>query len=502
MTNDKKKEKHDEHILDGKHDEPPENGNLHSGHHHHGPDLNDTSGSRLLFTLALNFFIPVAQVIGGLLANSVALISDAVHNFSDFTAVLISYIAFRIGRKGATVANTFGYRRAEIMAALINVMLLAGASAVILYHAVHRFLHPQAVNGLVVIILAGVGVVGNGLSAWLLHRGSANSLNMRGAFLHMVGDLLTSVVVLINGILLMFVPWYWLDPLLSVLIVAFIMKTGWGLLKESTAILMNATPGHIKLEDVRAFLADLPGILDVHYLHAWQVSSSSTAFSCHVVVPDQLVSRTAQLTESIRYELLHRFRIDHPVLQFETTDCGHGSLLCEMSCAEPSQQRSKDKVYDQRTLPTRDQFLYHTARVILGFIFLAACYDKILHPQEFATVIYNYQLLPGELVNIAAIVLPWVELLLGLSLVMNLWIPGAAVLGNLFLLLFFSVLLFNMARGLDVSCGCFSTAPGEKGSNYVTVLRDLSFLVVSGYLFYAVFFTAPPKANSKGKPSN
>ena len=147
-------------------------------------------------TLALNLIIPTAQIIGGLLAGSVALISDAVHNFSDFTALLISYIAFRIGRRGATAFNTFGYRRAEIMAALINVLLLAGASGIILYHAVERFFNPQAVNGLVVIILAGVGVVGNGLSAWLLHRDAAHSLNVRGAFLHMVGDLLTSVAVL------------------------------------------------------------------------------------------------------------------------------------------------------------------------------------------------------------------------------------------------------------------------------------------------------------------
>jgi cobalt-zinc-cadmium efflux system protein len=300
--------------------------------HRHCPPLQDTSGSRLLATLALNLLIPTAQIIGGLAANSVALISDAVHNFSDFTAILISYIAFRISRRGATLSNTFGYRRAEIMAALINVLLLTGASAVIFYHAIERFLHPQAVDGFIVIILAGVGVAGNGLSAWLLHRDAAHSLNVRGAFFHMVGDLLTSVAVLINGILLIFYPWYWLDPLLSVLIVVFILKNGWGLLKESVAVLMNATPGHIDLEKVRSFLTRLPGIIGVHYLHAWQVSSASVAFSCHVVVPDQPVSGTGPLAENIRYELLHRFHIDHPVLQFETENCGQGALLCELGC--------------------------------------------------------------------------------------------------------------------------------------------------------------------------
>jgi len=305
---------------------------FHHHHHSHSYDPEESTGSRLLITLVLNFIIPVSQIIGGLLANSVALISDAVHNFSDFTAILISYIAFRIGQRGATVFNTFGYRRAEIMAAMINVLLLAGASGVILYHAIHRFANPEIVNGIPVMILAGIGIAGNGFSALLLHRDSAHNLNMRGAFLHMLGDLLTSVVVLINGILLMFYEWYWLDPLLSVLIVIFILKNCWSLLKDSVAVLMNATPSHVPLELVQKFLESVPGITGVHYLHAWQISSSDTAFSCHVVVPDQLISNSSQLRGEIRHELLHRFNINHPVLQFETEECGNGTLLCEMSC--------------------------------------------------------------------------------------------------------------------------------------------------------------------------
>ncbi len=300
--------------------------------HQHGPPLQDSTGSRLLLTLVLNLCIPVAQIIGGLLANSVALISDAVHNFSDFLAILISYVAFRIGRRGATLTNTFGYRRAEVMAALINVFLLVGASGFILYHGVERFFHPQAIDGRIVIILAAVGVAGNGLSAWLLHRDSADNLNVRGAFLHMVGDLLTSVAVLLNGLLLLFFPWYWLDPLLSILIVVFILKNGWDLFKQSVAVLMNATPAHVNLQDIRGFLAGLPGVVGVHYLHAWQVSSTSTAFSCHVVVPDQPISNTEKLAGTIRHELRQRFSIDHPVFQFETNACGEGPLLCELSC--------------------------------------------------------------------------------------------------------------------------------------------------------------------------
>jgi cation diffusion facilitator family transporter len=495
-----------EHVPEGNicvcDDHPEENSAQGCAGHHHGPALQDTSGPRLLVTLALNLIIPTAQIIGGLLAGSVALISDAVHNFSDFTALLISYIAFRIGRRGATAFNTFGYRRAEIMAALINVLLLAGASGIILYHAVERFFHPQAVNGLVVIILAGVGVVGNRLSAWLLHQDAAHSLNVRGAFLHMVGDLLTSVAVLINGVLLMFYPWYWLDPLLSVLIVVFILKNGWGLLKESTAVLMNATPGHISLEAIREHLCRLPEVLGVHYLHAWQVSSNSTAFSCHVVVPDQPVSRTEHLTDRIKHELLHRFRIDHPVLQFETSSCGQGTLLCAMACNGETDSISKTKersvLEDVQIRQRMQQIVFLALRLLLGTVFLYASYDKILNPQAFAQAVYNYQILPDMAVNLTALVLPWLELLLGLCLVTGFWLPGATAASTALLSIFIGALVFNQVRGLDIHCGCFSTDTTSGPIDMWTVLRDIGFLAVSVYLILNVLFFRPALVSSAG----
>ena len=299
---------------------------------HHHVDVKDTSGSRLLFTLALNLIIPVAQVIGGVYAHSMALISDATHNFSDFVAILLAYIAHRIGKKGASFQNTFGYKRAEILAATINVAILIGASAFIVYEAVERFYHPESVFGKVVILLAGVGILGNGLSAWLLHRDSKHSLNVRGAFLHMIGDLLTSVMVLVSGTILLFKPWYWLDPLLSILIVLFILKNCWSILKASTGILMNATPEGLDLEEIKNFLEQIPGVCGIHYLHAWNISTSSIGFSCHVEVLDQRVSKTEAIGETIRHELFHRFGIDHPILQFETGTCGNGGVLCEISC--------------------------------------------------------------------------------------------------------------------------------------------------------------------------
>lgn len=303
---------------------------IHEGKHQHIDSI-DSTGFRLLITLMLNFIIPVIQLIGGVYGRSMALISDATHNFSDSIAVLISYVGYRVGQKSVSVQHTFGYWRAEIMAALLNVAILVGASIYIVYEACQRLFNPEIVSGLVVMFIAGVGVIGNGFSAWLLHKDAKHSLNVRGAFLHILGDLLTSIAVLVGGIVLIFKPWYWLDPILSLLIVYFIMKNCWGILKEASGILMNATPAGIDIEEVKKTLEKITGVCGVHYLHAWNLTSSSIAFSCHIVVSDQLVSDTETLAKTIRETLFNRFGIDHPILQFETSQCGNGTVLCEIS---------------------------------------------------------------------------------------------------------------------------------------------------------------------------
>jgi len=453
-------------------------------HHHHISE--DTTGSRLLITLALNFIIPVVQVVGGIAAHSMALISDATHNFSDFTAILISYIALKIGKKGASLQNTFGYRRAEILAALLNVMILLGASAIIVYGAFQRIRNPEIVSGGLVMEIAAIGVIGNGFSAWLLHRDAKDSLNVRGAFLHMMGDMLTSVVVLINGLILIFKPWYWMDPLLSLLIVVFILKSGWGILKESAAILMNATPGNLDIQSVQTFLQSFQDIFGVHYLHAWSLGSSGVAFSCHVVVQDQPISQTRQLREKISHALFHEFGIDHPVLQFETSACGSGNLFCEDTCAavslsDPHEHGDNRASWMDRIWPRRFAL---AARLILGGVFIYASFDKILHPAAFAAAVYNYQILPAQLINLTALILPLLELILGVLLLSGIWVSGAVLGVNLLMVVFLSALIFNTARGLNISCGCFSTETTSSGLSVLTVLRDVFFFCLSAYLLF------------------
>jgi cobalt-zinc-cadmium efflux system protein len=451
--------------------------------HHHALSDNAT-GIRLLITLALNFIIPVIQIIGGIAAGSMALISDATHNFSDFTAILISYIALKIGKKGASLQNTFGYRRAEILAALLNVAILLGASAIIVYGAFQRIRNPEIVSGGLVMGIAAIGVVGNGFSAWLLHRDAKKSLNVRGAFLHMMGDMLTSVVVLINGLILVYKPWYWLDPLLSVMIVIFIVKNCWNIIKESTAILMNATPGYLDIQAVQTFLQGFPDISGVHYLHAWSLGSSGVAFSCHVVVQDQPISQTRQLREKISRALFHEFGIDHPVLQFETSACGNGNLFCEDACAAVTPPQPQNPI-DTRTAWTDMAWVRHVAlaaRLVLGGVFIYASFDKILHPAAFAESVFNYQLLPAQLINLMSLILPWLELILGVLLLSGIWQSGAVLGVNILMIIFLGALIINTARGLNISCGCFSTGTTSNGLTWWVVLRDVFFFCLSGYL--------------------
>ena len=454
--------------------------------HHHAVSVADTGGSRLLVTLALNLLIPVAQIIGGIYAQSMALISDATHNFSDFTAILIAYFAYRIGKKGASLSHSFGYRRAEVLAALINVIILVAASVFIIYEAANRFLHPQPVIGILVIWIAGIGVLGNGLSAWLLHRDAAHNLNMRGAFLHMIGDLLTSVAVVISGIILLYKPWYWLDPLFSLIIVLFILKNCWTILKQAVGILMDATPGTIDLAEVQRSIRKTPGVAGAHYLHAWHTGANGIAFSAHVVVKDQMLSQTEKLGRVIRQRLHHTFNIDHAVLQFETECCGNGGILCEMDCSgAPENNRLETPASPEKEAAGMKKWVSLILRVILGAIFIYASIDKVMHPKAFAEAVYNYQILPDALVNLAALILPVVELLAGACLVIGFWVPGSLAVVNALLVVFIAAIGFNYSRGLNIACGCFHAATGDAGQWEMlwTIVRDAVMLTAGIFVF-------------------
>ncbi len=282
--------------------------------------------------MLINLLIPVAQIAGGMVAGSMALISDAVHNLGDFTSLLIAYAAHMAGKKGPSLKHTFGMQRMEVLAAVVNVALLGGAAVYIAIEAISRLASPAPVELGIVAWMAMLGIVGNGLSALILHRDSMHNLNARGAFLHMVGDLMTSVAVLVGAVVMRFVDAPWIDPALSLAIVAYIAASGFSLLKDAVHVLMDGTPRGLDLNQLKAEIESIDGVQGIHYLHAWSVGGRSVAMTCHVVVPDQPISATENISVKIARLLMEKFDIDHPVLQFETRECGTGELLCGMTC--------------------------------------------------------------------------------------------------------------------------------------------------------------------------
>ena len=284
--------------------------------------------------MVMNFIIPVVQIWGGILSGSMALISDALHNLSDLISLAISYAALRIGRRGPSLKQTFGYKRIEVFAALVNVAILYAVALYIAMESWHRFRNPLPIREQIVIWIALIGFMGNFISTLLLRSGAKANVNMRGALLHMLADTLTSLGVAIVGIVWIYRPWYWLDPVASWIIVAMILYSGWGILKETFLILMNATPPGIDIERLQQEIAALDGVEGVHHIHVWNSFPESIFLAAHITVPDQMISRVDELNERIRDLLLSRFGIDHPILQFETASCTETGILCRIRTHE------------------------------------------------------------------------------------------------------------------------------------------------------------------------
>jgi cobalt-zinc-cadmium efflux system protein len=301
-----------------------------SSHQHHNHE-EASWGKRLIVSMIMNLIIPVVQIYGGIISGSMALISDALHNLSDFVSLVINYAALLLGRRGPTHKHTFGFKRVEIFATLISVALLYGAGIYIAMEAWQRFRNPQPIAGQFVIWIALLGFAGNFISALMLRTGSKVNLNMKSAFLHMLSDAATSLVVAILGFVWLYKPWFWLDPVFSWLIVAMILFSGWGLIKDSILILMNATPEGISLSDIQKSLESIDGVKEIHDLHVWNPSAENIALAVHITVPDQMLSTVDELAEKIRHMLYEKFRIDHPILQFESNSCDEAELLCSIT---------------------------------------------------------------------------------------------------------------------------------------------------------------------------
>lgn len=271
--------------------------------------------------IALNTVFIVAEVVYGLRAHSLALVADAGHNLSDVLGLLLAWGAVALSRRLPTKRYTYGLRRSSILAALFNAMLLLIAVGGIAWEAVLRFAHPQPVVGGTVIVVAGIGIAINGATALLFMSGSKGDLNIRGAFLHMAADAGVSLGVVLAGVAIGVTGWLWLDPAVSLAIVAVITAGTWGLLRDSVNLALDAVPGDIDILAVQSFLESLPGVTEVHDLHIWAMSTTEPALTAHLVLPG-LTDDDALLARACR-ELHDRFGIEHATLQLEHGDQRH-----------------------------------------------------------------------------------------------------------------------------------------------------------------------------------
>ncbi len=284
--------------------------------HHHQNNKSSTQ-KNLSISILLNSFIVIGEMIAGVFSNSLALISDALHNFGDLISLILSLVAVRMSNWKATPDKSYGYIRAEIIVAFINSSALVVIGVYLIYEGIGRFLHPENVTGLWVIIAASIAFIANTISTFLLHKNSKEDLNSKAAYLHLLYDSINSLLVIIAGIFIYFYNWVILDPIFSFIIGLFIIKSGWDVVLETINILNEGVPKEIDSNEVSNFILTFPEVKEIHHLHIWSLSSKMYALSVHVVVADQLLSKGYLIIDQLEKALKERFNIDHPTIQLE-----------------------------------------------------------------------------------------------------------------------------------------------------------------------------------------
>jgi cobalt-zinc-cadmium efflux system protein len=292
------------------------------GHGHHHPAPGD-NGRAFGIAIGLNTAFVAIEFIYGFIANSTALMADAGHNLSDVLGLGLAWGAALLTKSAPTRRFTYGMRGTTILAALANALLLMVACGAIAWEAVHRFAHPEPVAGTTVSIVALVGVLINGFSAWLFVAGSKDDINVRGAYQHMAADALLSLGVVISGVVIIYTGWSWLDPVVSLVLVVVIVVGTWSLLKESIQMVLAGVPASVDAKAVTAFLTAQPGVTEVHDVHIWAMSTTETALTAHLVMPDGYPGDAA--LDDITLHLREDFAIHHCTLQVEQGTTKHSS---------------------------------------------------------------------------------------------------------------------------------------------------------------------------------
>lgn len=285
-----------------------------------GHDHGKISASKVFWVLLLNLGVSAAQIIGGLLSGSLSLISDAVHNLSDTFSIAITYFASLISGKQKDSRKTYGYKRAEIIAAFVNASALVLISVFLIYEALKRFRHPEVIDGNVMIILALLGIAVNFGSAVLLKKDADHSMNIMTGYLHMLGDMLASVAVLIGGSAVRFFGAFWIDPAVTVLISLYLIKESWNILKASVDILMQSS-AELDYPSIKSNIEKIPGVKNIHHAHTWLSDERTIYFEAHIDMDDCMLSQACAVSQKIEGLLKNTYGIHHSTLQFETGRC-------------------------------------------------------------------------------------------------------------------------------------------------------------------------------------
>ncbi len=295
--------------------------------HNHSHEVPE-SGGRLAIVIGLNFLITITEVIGGIISGSLSLLSDALHNFSDGIAIIIAWIAIRLEQRERSDHYTFGMKRAQVLAAVFNAGTLVAISLYLFFEAWQRFNDPQPISGLVMTSVAAVGLAANVIGTALLHRGSKQNMNLKAAYLHLFSDAISSIGVILGGLAIMYLDWYWVDPLLTVAIGLYVLKESMEILWRSLGMFMLAAPRGISLPQVRQAVLDIDGVKGLHHVHLWEVSEHDIKFEAHITVEDQMLHQTEGPRKTIEETLHEQFDINHCLLQIEQVgaDCDTADL--------------------------------------------------------------------------------------------------------------------------------------------------------------------------------
>ena len=290
-------------------------------HHHHHHDVSDMKGWKIGVSIFLNILITVGQVIGAGISGSIALMTDALHNFSDVVSLIISYIANKLTQKSATKSKTYGYKRAEILAAFINSATLIGVAIFLIVEAVERFSSPVTIKADIVIWFAAASIIINFLSVVILHKDSKDNMNIRSAYLHLLTDVMTSIAVMLGGFAMKYYNVFWIDGLLTLLIASYLIYSSFSLLLDATKVLMQFTPEGINLEEINIEVCKVKGVKNIHHLHVWQLNDSKLMLEAHIEMDeDMLVSEFQEKLKTIE-NIFSDFGIDHTNIQPELNKC-------------------------------------------------------------------------------------------------------------------------------------------------------------------------------------